>query len=181
MLHNFKHKVGVIVLTILMSSSFFHSNFASAQTNEFVVKAGTPIEATTTYEINSGKNPQGSPIELRTVNPIMVKGVVVIPAGAIIKGRVTQCKKHAIFGGSGNITIEANSVMAVDGTPIPISGLSMSNEGKSRVGWAIITGVSCLPLVGFLIPGQQGKIPAGSQLSGYVMSNTAITIDDSDE
>ena len=181
MLHNFKQKIGVVALGVLMSSLFLQPTSAFAQTKEISIKAGTPVEATTTYEINSKKNPMGSTIELKTVNPIMVKGVVVVPAGAIIKGRVTQCKKHSIFGAAGNIAIEANSVIAIDGTPVPISGLTMSNEGKSRLGWAIVTGISCLPLLGFLIPGQQGKIPAGAQLSGYVMTNTTVTIEDTEE
>ena len=102
---------------------------------------------------------------------------MVIPAGSTIKGRVTQSKKHSILGQSGSIAIDATSIYAVDGTPVPVTGLTLRNEGKGRLGWALVTGFTCLPLFGFLIPGQQGIIPAGSQLAGNVMANTTIAID----
>ncbi len=172
-----KSKIGSLAVVAAMVCFCVSSSSVAAQTKEITIKAGTPIEATTMYEINSKTHPVGTIVELKLLNQVMVKGQVVIPAGSTIKGRVTQCKKHSIFGNPGEIAIDATTINAADGTPVPVSGLMMRNEGKSRLGWAIITGVSCLPLVGFLIPGQQGIIPAGAQLSGNVMANTTITVD----
>lgn len=172
-----KSKIKSIAIALMMACFSASSLSATAQTKEIVIKAGTPIEATTMYEINSKTHPQGSVIELKLLNQVMVKGQVIIPAGSTIKGRVTQCKKHSILGQPGSIAIEATSINAADGTPVPISGIMMRNEGKGRLGWALVTGFTCLPLVGFLIPGQQGIIPAGSQLSGNIMANTTISID----
>lgn len=174
---NVKTRFKAIAVALMMGLFSVSHSMAQTQSKEIVIKAGTPIEATTVFEINSKKHPIGTTVDLKLLNQVMVKGQVVIPAGSTIKGRVTQCQKHSVFGKPGYIAIDANTINAVDGTPVPISGLSMRNEGKGRLGWAVITGLTCLPLVGFLIPGQNGIIPAGSQLSGNVMANTTITID----
>lgn len=172
-----KTKLRAFAVVLAMGYFCFAFSSANAQTKEIVVKAGTPIEATTLYEINSKTHPVGTTIELKLLNQVTVKGQVVIPAGSTIKGRVTQSKKHSILGQSGSIAIDATSINAADGTPVPVTGLTLRNEGKGRLGWALVTGFTCLPLFGFLIPGQQGIIPAGSQLSGNVMANTTIAID----
>lgn len=171
-----KTKVRAFAVVLAMGYFCFAFSSANAQTKEIVVKAGTPIEATTLYEINSKTHPVGTTIELKLLNQVTVKGQVVIPAGSTIKGRVTQSKKHSVLGKPGYIAIEASSINAADGTPVPVTGLSFRNEGNSRLGWALVTG--CL-FVGFglLIPGQQGIIPAGTQLSGNIMANTTISIE----
>ena len=172
----FKTKARAFAVVLAMGYFCFAFSSANAQTKEIVVKAGTPIEAATLYEINSKTHPVGTTIELKLLNQVTVKGQVVIPSGSTIKGRVTQSKKHSVLGKPGNIAIEASSINAADGTPVPVTGLSFRNEGNSRLGWALVTG--CLSFgFGLLIPGQQGIIPAGTQLSGNIMANTTISIE----
>lgn len=176
MLHTFIQKAEAIVLAALVSCMFFLPTSASAQTSkDVVVKSGTPLEVATTTDISSKSHPIGTIVDLKLLNPVMVKGEVVIPAGTIIKGKVTQCQKSKLFGGKGMIAIEANTITAIDGTLIPISGISFRAEGKSALGWSIVGTVCCL--FGFLIHGTQGVIPAGTQMSGNVLANTTITLD----
>lgn len=172
-----KTKARAFAVVLAMGYFCFAFSSANAQTKEIVVKAGTPIEATTLYEINSKTHPVGTTIELKLLNQVQVKGQVVIPSGSTIKGRVTQSQKHSVLGKPGYIAIEASSINAADGTPVPVTGLSFRNEGKSRLGWALVTGTTCLFGFGLLIPGQQGIIPAGTQLSGNIMANTTISIE----
>lgn len=179
MLHNFVKKAEVIVLTTLMSFMYILPSTVSAQTKELLIKAGSPIEVATTTDISSKHHPIGTIVDLKLLNPVMVKGEVAIPAGTIIKGKVTQCQKSKLFGGKGMIAIEANTITAIDGTLIPISGISFRAEGKSALGWSIVGTVCCL--FGFLIHGTQGVIPAGTQMSGNVMANTTITLDNTAE
>ena len=175
MLHNLIKKTGVAILTTLMSCMIVLPVSTSAQeTKEYLIKAGTPIEVATTTDISSKHHPTGTIVDLKLLNPVMVKGEVVIPAGTIIKGKVTQCQKSKLFGAKGMIAIEANTITAIDGTLVPISGISFRNEGKSNLGWSIVGTVCCL--FGFLIHGTQGVIPAGTQMSGNVMANTTVTM-----
>lgn len=163
-----------VAFAALMSCMLFTPTTSMAQAKEYVIKAGTPIEVATTANISSKSHPMGTIVDLKLLNPVMVKGEVLIPAGTIIKGKVTQCQKSKLFGGKGMIAIEANAITAIDGTLVPISGISFRNEGKSNLGWSIVGTVCCL--FGFLIHGTQGTIPAGTQMSGNVMANTTITI-----
>lgn len=186
MLQNVTKKIRAITFIALTSIALFLPVSVSAQAKEkeFVIKAGTPIEVATMSEISSKTHPLGTVIELKLLNSVVVKKNTVIPAGTIVKGKVTQCKKRSVFGVPGLIAIDANSITAVDGTLVPISGLSFRNDGISRRGWAWgcgIVGTLCLFPFGFLIPGSHGIIPAGTQLSGNVMSNTTITMESDDE
>ena len=117
----------------------------------------------------------GTIVDLKLLNSVQVKGETVIPAGSVVKGKVTQCKKSKLFGAPGMIAIEANTITAADGSLVPISGISFRNDGSSRLGWALVGTVCCL--FGFLIHGAQGVIPAGTQMSGNVMANTTVVIE----
>lgn len=181
---NFIKNTKTIVFVALMSITLTFSSTIFAQSKNVVIKAGTPIEVATTSEISTKTHPLGSIVDLKLLNPVMVKKEVVIPAGTIIKGKVTQFKKRTVLGIPGYIAIEANAINAVDGTMVPISGLSYRNEGVSRRGWAWgcgIVGTLALFPFGFLICGGHGVIPAGTQLSGNVMSNTTITLEAEEE
>ncbi len=175
MLHKILKNAQVVLAVAATAILFMSPLSSSAQdTKEYVVRAGTPIEVATTYEITSKDHPLGTIVDLKLLNPVQVKGEVVIPAGTIVKGKVTQCKKSKIFGNPGFIAIDANTITAADGTLVPISGVTFRNDGKSRLGWSLVGTVCCL--FGFLIHGAQGVIPAGTQMSGNVMANTTITL-----
>lgn len=175
MLHNYIKKTEAIVLVALMSRMFILPSSVFAQTKDVTIKAGTPIEVATMYEISSKTHPVGTVVDLKLLNPVSVKGEVVIPVGSIVKGRITQCQKSKIFGTPGAIAVEANTISAVDGSLVPISGITFRNTGNSRLGWSIVGTVFCL--FGFLIHGSSGIIPAGTQMSGNVLANTTITIE----
>lgn len=177
MFYNSIKKAKTIVLAVLTGCMFIHPSFASAQSTskEVTIKAGTPITVATTSKISSKHHPQGTIVDLKLLNPVMVKNEVVIPVGTIIKGRVTNCHKSKMFGGAGMIAIEANTVTAIDGTLVPISGISFRDEGKSALGWSIVGTICCF--FGFLIHGTQGVIPAGTQMDGNVMANTTISLE----
>lgn len=144
-----------------------------AQT-KVVLRGGTPIVLETTQSISSKRCIPGEIVDLRVVSSVFVDGECVIPAGTIAKGQVSNATKASVLGKNGTLSINVTSVNAIDGTMVPLSGATMSNVGKRRVGLSIVCG--CFTLFGFLIPGAQGKLPAGSQTTATVMSNTVITL-----
>lgn len=176
MLHNSIKKVSTLALGALLCCMLLLPDSASAQKKkEVVIKAGTPVEVITATEISSKTHPLGTIVDLKVVEPVRVDTEVVIPEGSAVKGKVTQCQKSKLFGGKGIIAIEASTLIAVDGTPVPVSGLTFYNEGKSNLGFSIVGTVCCL--FGFLIHGTQGVIPADTRLSGNVISNTTIQLE----
>lgn len=161
----------ITTLAFFLVSSF--ATLSYAQTS-VTLKGGTPIMLETTTELASNKCIPGQIVDLRVSSSIIVDGECVIPAGTIAKGQVSNATKSSVLGKNGTLSVNIISVNAIDGTMVPLSGGNLSNFGKRRVGLAIVCG--CFTLVGFLIPGSQAKIPAGSQVTAIVMSNTTITL-----
>lgn len=170
-----KKNSALACITLLCCVVFLSTTATAQEKKSVVIKAGTPVEVVTTTEISSKTHPLGTTVDLKVVQPVIVGNVVAIPIGSTVKGKITRSEKSKLFGGKGFIAIEASTLTAVDGTPVPVNGLTFYNEGKSNLGWAIVGTVCCL--FGFLIHGTQGIIPADTHLSGNVISNTAIQLD----
>ena len=162
-----------IALASLMSFVVIPSK-ANAQGKEVTLKAGMPISLTTMTNANSDKLSSGSTVDFKVVSDVKVNGDVVIPAGSIAKGQVTHVSKSAALGKGGDLTISINSVNAIDGSMIPVSGATISATGDNNTGLAVVCGL--FTLFGFLIPGEAAEIPAGAQVQAAVMANTTITL-----
>lgn len=163
----------VLALASLLSFVVFPSN-ANAQNKEVTLKAGMPIVLSSVSNANSNNLTTGSTIDFRVVSDVKVGENVVIPAGSIAKGQVTHVSKSTALGKGGALTISVNSINAIDGTLIPISGATLTQSGENRTGLAVICGLCTL--FGFLIQGEAAEIPAGAQVQAVVMTNSTITL-----
>lgn len=147
--------------------------FTSAQ-KKVTLKAGTPVILATVETVSSKTTVSGNTIDFKVVTDVIVDGNVVIPAGTIAKGQASNVSKASAIGKGGEITVGINNINALDGTLVPLSGANISASGKNKVGLAIVCGICTL--FGFLIPGSQAELPAGSQTQAVVMSNTMVTL-----
>ena len=147
--------------------------FTSAQ-KKVTLKAGTPVILATVETVSSKTTVSGNTIDFKVVTDVIVDGNVVIPAGTIAKGQASNVSKASAIGKGGEITVGINNINALDGTLVPLSGANISASGKNKVGLAIVCGICTL--CGFLIPGSQAELPAGSQTQAVVMSNTMVTL-----
>jgi len=165
-----------IMLALFINSSVLVPAAAAAQNQEqqVVLKAGTPIVLETTGTLSSKDITSGSTVDFKVVSDVKAEGVVVIPAGTIAKGQVSTVKKASALGKGGEITVSLNSINAVDGTLVPISGGNTSAVGNDKTALAIICGL--FTLIGFIIPGEQAELPAGTQLQAVVMTNSTISL-----
>ncbi len=166
----------VIMLALFINSSVLAPAALAAQNQaqQVVLKAGTPIVLETTGAMSSKDVTSGSTVDFKVVSDVKADGVVVIPAGTIAKGQVSTVKQAAALGKGGEITVALNSINAVDGTLVPISGGNASAIGNDKTALAIICGLCTL--IGFIIHGEQAVLPAGTQIQAVVMSNSNITI-----
>lgn len=158
-------------LALIAASIFAPVSFAQKQV---ILKGGTPVVFATLNDLSSKDVQTGNLVDLQVVSNVVVDGEVVIPAGTIAKGQVSKAIKSSALGKGGELTIIINSINAVDGSLIPLSGATLSAAGKDRVALSIICGICTL--FGFLIHGSQAEIPIGSQVQASVMNNTSITI-----
>ena len=147
--------------------------FTSAQ-KKVTLKAGTPVILATVETVSSKTTVSGNTIDFKVVTDVIVDGNVVIPAGTIAKVQASNVSKASAIGKGGEITVGINNINALDGTLVPLSGANISASGKNKVGLAIVCGICTL--FGFLIPGSQAELPAGSQTQAVVMSNTMVTL-----
>ena len=161
-------KLMAVAFVALICSSSLHAQ------NQVVLKAGTPIVLETVTPVTSKTASMGTVVDFKVISDVRVGNAVVIPAGTIAKGQVSSVHRASALGNGGEMTLALNSINAIDGAMVPISGGTTSVIGKDKKGLAIVCGLCTL--FGFLIKGEQAEIPAGTQIHSVVMSNTDITL-----
>ena len=89
------------------------------------------------------------PVDFKTVENLIINGVVVIPAGTIGKGYVYEVQKPGGFGRKGVLRIAAYEIKTVNGIKVPLmKGL----EGKGKTdGGAVAVAAAVSFLGGFLM------------------------------
>jgi len=151
------------------------SDIVWAQGQTIIVPSGTPVTIKIDQKVDSKTFPAGAKIQASIANDVVINGRVVIKAGALCNVSVVSSKKAGIVGSPGALTIQVNNVQAADGTIIPITNAVHSEEGKSQVVTAIAVTILCC-ILGLLIKGSEGVIPAGTQISGYTVSQAEVKI-----
>lgn len=172
----FRDSVCFKPVAVLLAYVMFFGSTASAANpaGEVILKAGTSIPLELVSTITSKNISSGSIIDFRVLSDVKADGKIVVPAGSLAKGQVSRVKKNSMFGGAGELEVAVRSVTAVDGTNIFLSSSSLSDEGDSRVVISVVLFLVCL--LGFLIKGGSAEIPAGTQCTATVGSNTSIAI-----
>ncbi|MBC8278617.1 MAG: hypothetical protein H8E46_10330 [FCB group bacterium] len=167
----------ISVLVTLFCSTFFMlgSEIVQAQSLALTIPSGTPVIIKLDQEVNSKTVTPGSVIKASVANDVKVNGKVVIKAGAVCDVSVLNSRKAGIVGSPGSVTISVNSVKSVDGTNIPLMNASKSDEGKSEVATAVVITILCC-ILGLLMKGKEGVIPAGTQITGYTVAQVDINI-----
>lgn len=168
---------GIIILC-LISSSFFISvkdvqasvpadPSASAPAVTSVVPGnvyipkGTMIKCETITPANSGKNNVGDTIVFKTVENLVINGVVIIPAGTAGEAVVKSVKRAGAWGKGGGIELEARATKTVNNIQVPLS-LDTKKYGGGQamvVPWLLVGVFS-----GF-INGKNQDIPTGTKFS----------------
>ena len=139
------------------------------------VPNGSIIPVKSTGQLSSDQLRLGQEVIFSVAQDVKIEGQVVIKAGSPVYGSVQESKGGQMAGIAGSIVIALNSVVAVDGTNIAISG-SFSNAAKSEVGGTVAVGVILCPLA-LLNTGDDGIIPVGAQVRAMTMGTFDILVD----
>jgi hypothetical protein len=105
-------------------------------------------------------------------NEVVVDGITVIKAGATAVGRVTSATKANLVGLPGSITVNFESVLAVNGATIPIINGDISADGTNNMVVAIILGLLCI--LGFLMPGGEAVIGSGATIQAFTIGEVQV-------
>jgi hypothetical protein len=147
------------------------------------VPAGTVLQIEPASPVSSGVAREGDQIRFLVTRRVLVNGVEVIERGAVAKGHIIKSKPAKSWGRGGLLAWVLDSVVAADGTRIPIK-LSDRLVGKSRskavVAAAVATGATVLPysspvgLIWALKKGEEAVLDQSRKSAALVSGNTEV-------
>ena len=111
-------------------------------------------------------------VDFKTVENLIINGVVVIPAGTIGKGYVYEVQKPGGFGRKGVLRIAAHEIKTINGIKVPLmKGL----EGKGKTdGGAVAVAAAVSFLGGFLMKGSGIVYEPGTNFMVEVKADTDL-------
>lgn len=138
--------------------------------------AGAPVEIELVNALSSATSKLGDRFPIRLAEPIVVDGVVVVPAGALGEGEVIDVTGAGINGKQGKLIISAR-FLELNGQRVRIRGMSIVATGKSRVDLA--TGMMLVPYVGLatvFVRGGNIEMPAGTRATAKLAQAVELPI-----
>ena len=146
-----------------------------APPTESVLRAGTevPLIMAESITTNGKKLRVGQRIRLQVASDVRLGAAVVIPAGSLAEGEVTDVKNKGMWGKSGRIEARALNVRVGDRL-IRLSG-TFDDKGVTGTA-AVVTSIILLPLAGFFVTGTSANIPAGSGVKAFLDEDLRIAL-----
>lgn len=138
-----------------------------------VVPAGTVIDLVTTSAVSSKKSVKGDLLYLKVTAPLVVDGIVAIPADVTVVGQLSQANPRGAFGKKGKLAVQLLYAELPSET-VRISG-ALEARGKSGADDAAATAAAFL-LLPFVATGRSAEIPAGSPVSGRLDRDLRIDL-----
>jgi len=141
------------------------------------VPSGTTLPIRITQTLDSGTTQQGDSFSGVVASDIVQDGVVAIPRGAAVSGRVSEVHEAAHFKGSSLLSIELTG-LTVRGRNIPLSTQAYSVEGKGRgKNTAVKTGIGAAAgaVLGGIFGGGKGAAIGAAAGGGTGAGINAIT------
>ncbi len=146
----------------------------SATEMPVVIPAGTPIKVALDRDISSASVNTGDTVSFHLASDYAEFGHVLISQGTLVKGTVARVQRRKAVGTPGNVTLQVNSVRAVDGTYIPLRG-SKAVVGKNRQAQATALGILTLGL-GTTKKGLSAVIPAGTEFTVFTNREATVVV-----
>ena len=149
------------------SSTSSRSSTATAPAGSVEIPVGTEIDTRLQNTLNSGTNQVEDRFEATTLVDVGVNGRVVIPAGSVMRGVITNVEPATRTNRTARLTVSFDQV-TVDGTAYPIRGtVSQAIEGEGIRGETtrIGAGAGVGAIIGGLLGGVKGAL-AGILIGG---------------
>lgn len=140
-----------------------------------VLRTGTEVVLKTSEELTTkGKLLRvGQRFRLEVAEPVMLNGVVVIPAGSPAVGELTDVRNKGMWGKSGRINARVLYAQ-VNGRQIRLSG-AIDDKGVTGTG-GVVAAVAFLPVAGFFTTGTSARIPLGATVKGFLDEDVPVVM-----
>ncbi|MBP7752731.1 MAG: hypothetical protein KA077_00485 [Veillonella sp.] len=142
--------------------------------NEAYIPAGITLRVEVPEELSSKKNKKGSALKFTLLDNVIINGVIVIPSGSVVTGRVTDQRSSGMFGRSGKLEISVDNVRTINNIDVPLEYVGRIEAGSDGGAVAVATVVSLVG--GLFMKGKNVTIPAGTQLQVKVKSDTDLKV-----
>lgn len=146
-----------------------------AQTSS-MLRTGTELSLRLFEELTTeGKHLKvGDRFRMATVDPVMVNGWTVIPAGTPAVGEVSDVRNKGMWGKSGKLNARLLYV-TLNGRQIRLSG-SFDDRGASGVAGAVAMSALVFAPAGFFMTGTSARVPAGTIVRGYIDQDVQLAL-----
>ena len=111
---------------------------------------------------------------METSAPVLVQGVVVIPAGSPAIGEITDVRNKGMWGKSGRLVARVLSV-TVNGRQIRMTGGFDDKGVAGGVGAVAVSAIVFLP-AGFFMTGTSAKVPVGAAVKGFIDEDVQLAM-----
>ncbi|MFW5700896.1 MAG: hypothetical protein ACOCWM_04325 [Cyclobacteriaceae bacterium] len=175
MITQLKKSRWIKVISIALTLNILALSSVTAN-DKVTLNAGTSIILETTSLITSDALMPGELIDFRVKYDVVAGEEVVIAAGTIAKGQITRSQQAKGLGKPGYVEVQINSVTAVDGQTIPLTGGDLYQEGEDKQTEAIILGV-LICILFLTMKGKNAIIPAHTEVSGITAGTVFVEVE----
>lgn len=143
-------------------------------TTPAVLRNGTPVPLRLLETLTTqGKNLRaGYRFRMETVEDVRVNGQVVIPAGSLAAGEITEVRNKGMWGKSGKFAGRVLYVVA-NGRQIRMTGRMDDKGTAGGVGAVAVSALVFLP-AGFFMTGTSASLPIGAPVQGFIDEDVAL-------
>jgi hypothetical protein len=122
--------------------------------------AGQEVELELAEPVGSARHKNGDRFRLRLATPLLVDGVVVVPAGTPGVGEVIHAQSSRGGGKPGELLLAARFLELPDG-PLALRAMKLAARGKDNVNASLATSFVAGPFALF-VHGSEIEVPAGT-------------------
>lgn len=163
--------------TLLAQTVIAPAPIAAPSTNHnAMLRVGTEVPLRLLEELTTGgkKLRVGQRFRMETSAPVMVQGVVVIPAGSPAVGEITDVRNKGMWGKSGKLNARVLHV-TVNGRQIRMTGGFDDKGVAGGIGAVAVSAIVFLP-AGFFMTGTSAKVPIGSAVKGFIDEDVPLAL-----
>ena len=138
-----------------------------------VLRAGAevPLRLEENLDSNNKSLREGQQFRMTVANDVMLGTQVVIPAGSMATGEITDLRRKGMWGKSGRINARV-LYTRVGERMIRLTG---NFDDKGVTGTAGVVGaIVFIPIAGFFLTGTSAKMPAGSGVKAFLDEDLTI-------
>jgi hypothetical protein len=160
-------------ITVLSLSWAFASH--AGDSPEIVrVPDGTPVQLSLTETLSSRLNQPDDPVHFKVSEPVVVRGITVIPYGSVAIGHVLSVRSQGRMDRPGEVSFALDFVKAPDGSTVPLRAKSLW-RGETHTTNSAVGDVVQTPLR-LLHRGHSAVIPPGAQFTAYVHGDREVAL-----